>query len=51
MFAAAFLGQNDPITFDNFAIAVAEFEGTLTTPAAFDAFLDGAVTALTDEQK
>ncbi|MBK9291181.1 MAG: cytochrome-c peroxidase [Bacteroidetes bacterium] len=51
MFAAAFPGKDDPITFDNFAIAIAEFEGTLATPAAFDAFLEGAFDALTDEQK
>ncbi|MCE1202567.1 MAG: c-type cytochrome [Bacteroidia bacterium] len=51
MFTAAFPGQEDPITFDNFAIAIAEFEGTLATPAAFDAFLDGAVEALDDQQK
>ncbi|HMM10690.1 MAG TPA: cytochrome c peroxidase [Bacteroidales bacterium] len=51
LFAAAFPGEEDPITFDNFAKAVAEFEGTLATPAAFDAFLDGAVEMLDDQQK
>lgn len=51
MFKKAFPEQSDPITFDNFALAVADFEGTLATPAAFDAFLDGAVTMLDEDQK
>jgi len=51
MFKEAFPEEELPITFDNFAIAVAEFEGTLATPAAFDGFLDGAVNMLDDEQK
>lgn len=51
MFQAAFPNEENPIHFDNFAVAVAEFEGTLATPAAFDAFLDGAVSALDETQK
>lgn len=51
MFKAAFPDEEDPITFDNFATAVAEFEGSLATPAAFDAFLAGAVSELNDDQK
>jgi cytochrome c peroxidase len=51
MFREAFPGEDQPITFDNFAIAIAEFEGTLATPAAFDSFLDGAVHMLDDQQK
>jgi cytochrome c peroxidase len=51
MFKEAFPEEEQPITFDNFAIAVAEFEGTLATPAAFDSFLDGAVNMLDDQQK
>jgi cytochrome c peroxidase len=51
MFNEAFPDEEQPITFDNFAIAIAEFEGTLATPAAFDDFLDGAVNMLDDDQK
>jgi cytochrome c peroxidase len=51
MFKEAFPEQENPVTFDNFAIAIAEFEGTLATPAAFDAFLEGAVNELDSEQK
>lgn len=51
LFALAFPGQEEPITFDNFGIAIAEFEGTLATPASFDAFLEGAIEALDDQQK
>ncbi len=51
MFAAAFPGEENPITFDNFAAALAAFQETLATPAAFDAFLDGAAHALNDVQK
>lgn len=51
MFASAFPEEVAPITFDNFAIAIAEFESTLATPAAFDAFLDGAITQLDNDQK
>lgn len=51
MFKAAFPDETDPVSFDNFAKAVAEFEATLATPAAFDGFLDGAVNMLDDEQK
>jgi cytochrome c peroxidase len=51
MFKEAFPEQENPVTFDNFALAIAEFEGTLATPAAFDAFLEGAVSELDSEQK
>lgn len=51
MFTRAFPEEEAPITFDNFAIAIAEFESTLATPAAFDAFLDGAITQLDNDQK
>lgn len=50
-FAAAFPGEADPVTFDNFAKAIEAFEATLTTPAPFDAWLNGDDAALTDEQK
>jgi cytochrome c peroxidase len=51
MFAAAFSEEANPITFDNFARALAAFQETLATPAAFDAFLEGAANALTEVQK
>jgi cytochrome c peroxidase len=49
-FKAAFPGEEDPVTFDNFAKAIEAFEATLITPAPFDAFLNGDDAALTAEQ-
>ncbi|MBR2574519.1 MAG: cytochrome-c peroxidase [Loktanella sp.] len=44
-FAAAFPGEQDPITFRNFALAIEAFEATLTTPnSRFDQYLMGADT-------
>ncbi|HEX5066148.1 MAG TPA: cytochrome-c peroxidase [Myxococcota bacterium] len=51
LFAAAFPGEADPITFDNAARAIAAFERRLTTPGPFDAFLRGDDTALTPAQQ
>lgn len=51
MFASAFPEAEEPITFDNFADAIAAFEETLATPAAFDDFLDGMAHLLDDNQK
>ena len=51
LFAEVFTGENQPITFDNFAKAVAAFEKTLVTPAPFDAFLSGKADTLTTQQK
>jgi len=51
-FAAAFPGEADPITFDNFARAIESFEATLITPnARFDQWLMGADGALTEQEK
>lgn len=51
-FAAAFPGEEDPLTFDNIARAIAAFERTLITPgSAFDRYLEGDTTALTPLQK
>ena len=50
-FKAAFPGEADPVSFDNFAKAIEAFEATLITPAPFDAFLNGDDAALTDVQK
>ena len=45
-FSAAFPDANNPITFDNFAHAIAAFEATLITPTRFDEFLLGRQEAL-----
>jgi cytochrome c peroxidase len=50
-FKAAFPGEEDPVTFDNFAKAIEAFEATLVTPAPFDAFLNGDDAAMTAEQQ
>nr|WP_202946695.1 cytochrome-c peroxidase [Mesorhizobium alhagi] len=50
-FNAAFPGEADRVTFDNFAKAIEAFEATLVTPAPFDAFLNGDDAAMTSEQK
>lgn len=49
-FAAAFPGEKDPLTYDNFGKAVGAFERKLVTPAPFDAFLAGKVDALSEGQ-
>jgi cytochrome c peroxidase len=51
LFAEAFPQDEEPITFDRFADAIAAFEGTLATPAAFDSFLSGVTDVMTDDQK
>lgn len=50
-FKEAFDGEDDPVTFDNFAKAIEAFEATLITPAPFDAWLNGDDAALTEVQK
>ncbi len=51
-FSAAFPGEEEPLTFDNVARAIAAFERTLITPGApFDQYLEGDTTALSAEQK
>ncbi len=52
VFAKAFPGTADPITFDNVRKAIALFEATLITPnAPFDRFLKGDDKALNAQQK
>jgi cytochrome c peroxidase len=52
LFAAAFPGQQDPISLSNIGLAIAAFEATLTTPnAAFDRYLAGEESALSAAQK
>lgn len=49
-FAEAFPGEENPVTFENFAMAIEAFEATLTTPnSRFDQFLNGADT-LNDQE-
>lgn len=50
MFEAAFPGEKDPITYDNFAKAVGAFERKLVTPAPIDDFMAGNADALNAEQ-
>jgi len=51
MFAAAFPDETAPVTFDNFAKAVAAFERKLITPSRFDRFLAGDLEALDAEER
>jgi len=46
MFAAAFPGEKQPLTFTNIRKSIAAFERTLQTPGKFDKFLEGDLTAL-----
>lgn len=51
-FQAAFPGENDPVSFDNFALAIEAFEATLVTPnSKFDQFLMGQDGALNEQEK
>lgn len=45
-FAAAFPGEKDPITYDNFGRAIGAFERGLATPTRFDELLAGKSDAL-----
>ena len=51
LFGAAFPGEENPVNFDNMALAIAAFERKLLTPGPFDAFMGGDVNALTAEQR
>lgn len=51
LFAAAFPGQSDPITYDNLGRAIGAFERGLVTPARWDKYLEGDSTALTEQEK
>ena len=46
-FKAAFPGDADPVTYENFGRAVGAFERKLLTPSRFDDYLKGNKTALT----
>jgi cytochrome c peroxidase len=51
MYANAFPEEVNPLTYLNTQKAIAAFERTLLTPSAFDNFLTGDASALTDQQK
>jgi cytochrome c peroxidase len=52
MFARAFPGEKEPVSFDNMALAIEVFEATLLTPdARFDKFLKGDTGALNAAEK
>lgn len=50
LFAKAFPGEAQPMSFDNVARAIEVFEATLLTPAPFDNYLRGDAKALTADQ-
>jgi cytochrome c peroxidase len=50
LFAAAFPGDEDPVSYDNMARAIGAFERRLATPSRFDAFLEGEDAALSDAE-
>jgi cytochrome c peroxidase len=51
LFQTAFPQDQDPVTYNNMAQAIGAFERKLVTPSAWDAFLQGNQSALTDVQK
>src|SRR5690554_2670143 len=51
-FKASFPGEDDPVTFNNMAVAIEAYEATLITPEArFDQYLRGNANALNDKEK
>jgi cytochrome c peroxidase len=51
LFQKAFPGEAKPVTYDNIAKAIGDFERTLTTPGRFDKFLEGDVAALEPNER
>ncbi|RME24143.1 MAG: cytochrome-c peroxidase [Deltaproteobacteria bacterium] len=51
MFARAFPGVDDPVSYENAAVAIGAFERGLLTPGPLDRFLEGDLLALTPEQQ
>lgn len=51
LFQAAFPKDQDPITYNNMALAIGAFERGLVTPSRWDAFIEGDQSALTDAEK
>jgi cytochrome c peroxidase len=50
-FREAFPEAEEPVTFDNMALAIEAFEATLLTPSPFDRYLRGETGALTDPER
>ncbi len=50
-FKKAFKEEKNPLTYENYAKAVASFERTLVTPSRFDLYLKGKLDALSEEEK
>src|SRR5690554_7497864 len=51
-FEDAFPGQDNPVTFDNMAVAIEAYEATLITPEApFDKYLRGDSAALNERSE
>lgn len=50
MFETAFPGEQDAITYANMKMAIGAFERKLITPGRFDDFVNGDVSALTEEE-
>jgi cytochrome c peroxidase len=51
LFKRAFPNQQEPVSFDNTARAIAAFERTLVTPARFDRYLKGEMGAITMKEE
>ena len=51
MFQRAFPNEAKPITPPNLGLAIGAYERTLVTPAPFDAYLDGDISALTPQAR
>lgn len=51
LFAAAFPGEADPVTYDNVGRAIGAFERGLVTPSRWDAFQAGDRAALTADER
>lgn len=51
LFAEAFPGEAQPVSYDNLARAIGAFERRLVTPSRWDRFLQGEQEALTTEEK
>jgi cytochrome c peroxidase len=51
MFQRAFPNDPDPINPTNLSLAIGAYERTLVTPAPFDSYLDGNVSALTPQAR
>jgi len=50
-FREAFPEAEEPVTFDNMAMAIEAFEATLLTPSRFDRYLRGETGALADNER